>query len=132
MSKYKMTPEESIRNIKAVLSDDLLSRNYRYISELKNRDITTGHCYIASEALYHLIGGKKSGYSPRVARESDGETHWYLENKDGKKLDPTRSQYTKIGEEPPYAKGRGCGFLTRKPSKRASIIIQRIKLMRKK
>ena len=125
-----MTPQQAIKNIRAVLSDDLLSSKYKYIINVKKKDVTTGHCYIAAEALYHLIGGKKSGYKPRVARDGEDETHWWLE-KDGHKLDPSKKQYTKIGEKPPYHLARACGFLTQKPSKIARIIMNRIAEMEK-
>ena len=120
-----MTNAEVIRKVRSVLSDDLLSKKYQYIIELKKKDVSTGHCYIAAEALYHMIGGKKSGYASYVARDED-ETHWWLQNKSGQILDPSKQQYTKMGLRPPYHNGRACGFLTQKPSKRAKIIMKRI------
>lgn len=81
-----------------------------------------GHCYVASEAAYHAMGGAASGYVPQTIQH-EGGPHWYLRKaSDGTILDLTAGQFkTPV----PYAKGRGCGFLTRQPSKRARIVLQR-------
>lgn len=83
----------------------------------------TGHCYVASEALWHLLGGHESGWVPQNIQH-EGDQHWYLRHaKTGEILDPTASQFrTPV----PYEKGRGRGFLTKKPSKRAQELINRI------
>lgn len=109
-----------------VLNDDLLKPMYR---KLQRKSKTEGHCYAASEAIYHLVGGASTGFVPQVARfEDDGisKTHWWLRNGDGKVVDPTAGQFTEVGRMPPYAAGRGAGFLTRQPSKRAMTIIHRL------
>jgi hypothetical protein len=81
-----------------------------------------GHCYVASEALWHALGGAASEWRPKVVRH-EGATHWYLESaEDGLVLDLTGSQFYRM---PPYHKGRGCGFLTKAPSKRARILMER-------
>jgi hypothetical protein len=82
-----------------------------------------GPCYPASEAIYHAMGGKSAGLTPmRIVHE--GVPHWYLRWQPlGPKhpeetyyIDPTSTQF----ETPvPYAEGRGMGFQTREPSKRA-------------
>ena len=77
-----------------------------------------GSCYPASEALYHRLGGKEAGLTPmHIIHE--GVPHWYLRwEVDGETLyiDPTSTQFdTPV----PYADGRGRGFLTKEPSKRA-------------
>lgn len=59
--------------IKAVLSDDLLKPQYRCLT---NKHITTGHCYAASEALYHIFGGSLN-WIPVCGRDETG-THWWL------------------------------------------------------
>lgn len=80
-----------------------------------------GHCYVASEALYHMLGGKASGWTPMFIRHEDAP-HWFLKNRSGKVLDPTASQFhTPV----PYDKGKGKGFLTAEPSKRAKTVIDR-------
>ena len=46
----------------------------------KTDDITFGHCYIATEAAYHIIG-KSLNYKPYVMRVERGKyTHWFLKN----------------------------------------------------
>jgi len=101
----------------AALSDELRKRKYQ-----GNPNRITGHCYVASEALYHLLGGNRQGYAPHFVRH-EGEPHWYLEAPGGKRIDLTASQFT---TPVPYDLGRGKGFLTRQPSKRAQIVIDRV------
>jgi hypothetical protein len=74
-----------------------------------------GNCYIVCEALYHLLGGKKAGWKPCHLKH-EGDTHWYLKHSSGLMIDPTVSQFKK---SPNYSQGRGCGFLTKRPSKKA-------------
>ena len=74
-----------------------------------------GNCYITSEALFHLLGGKKAGWkSMRLRVEND--THWFLKHESGLILDATASQFKFTLD---YTKAKGCGFLTKYPSKRA-------------
>jgi hypothetical protein len=114
-----------IAKIQRSLSDDLLSPAWR---ELRTSNPLSGHCYIAAEALWHLIGGKASGYQPHVMTHATwpagldpGETHWFL-RKGGSILDPTAGQFDGGVE---YDKGRPCGFLTKEPSRRAQTLIER-------
>jgi hypothetical protein len=112
-----------VSEVAATLTPDLLRRHYRP----DPANPTAGHCYAATEALWHLLGGKASGYVPHVARDG-GDTHWWLRNPTtGEVIDPTACQYRSQGLEPPYAAGRGCGFMTAKPSKRAQEIMRRVK-----
>lgn len=74
-----------------------------------------GNCYVASEALYHLLGGKAQGWTP-MSMKHEGDTHWFLRHASGVVLDPTASQF-KIA--PDYTRARGRGFLTKSPSRRA-------------
>jgi hypothetical protein len=90
------------------LSNDLLKKG------------ETGHCYHASEALYHMSGGKKSGLKP-MNMKHEGSSHWFL--LDGEKVvDPTSDQFEST---PNYLKARGRGFMTKKPSKRAQMLIDK-------
>jgi hypothetical protein len=81
-----------------------------------------GYCYVASEALYHLMGGKSSGLIPQVLRLSDGQTHWYLKGSNGVVYDPTAEQFDNIIE---YT-GRPTGYLTKTPSKRTRLLLDKI------
>jgi hypothetical protein len=88
-----------------------------------------GNCYVTCEALYHLLGGKAAGYVPHTVRHQ-GEVHWYLVKYalpsgygtgGGQVIDPTVSQFR---TKPDYSKGRGRGFLTARPSKRARALME--------
>ncbi len=49
-----------------------------------------------------------------------GTTHWWLEAENGKVIDFTSGQY----KQPfPYHRGRGGGFLTKQPSRRAKEVM---------
>lgn len=81
-----------------------------------------GHCYIASETIYHLMGGKESGITPQYIKVN-GISHWYL--KYGEEIiDPTAGQFN---FDIDYNEGRGKGFLTSMPSKRSRILIKRVR-----
>lgn len=81
---------------------------------------TTGHCYAASEALYHHLGGKDAGWTPQSVQH-EGGPHWFLKHKDGTVLDPTHDQFkTPV----PVHQATGKGFLTKEPSKRAVAIMK--------
>lgn len=95
-----------------------------------------GNCYVTCEALYHLLGGKEAGLVPMVVHH-EGETYWYLELRwdelvgtgnpywvtRRKIIDPTASQFK---TKPDYDKGRGCGFLTKEPSRRARELMEQL------
>ena len=98
------------------LSPDLLTREWRD----KATSTLSGHCYVASEAAWHVLGGMSSPWRPYVARCGD-ITHWWLQNGD-KILDLTAAQFP-CGFD--YASGRKCGFLTKEPSRRARILLAR-------
>jgi hypothetical protein len=113
-----------INRIISALSEDLLKPEFRK----KGMPKTYGHCYIASEALYHLCG-KDMGYKPFHARDDDGIVHWWLQKENNITktiMDPTASQYTDRGLTPPYVKGRKGGFLTKEPSLRTKILMVRV------
>ena len=81
-----------------------------------------GNCYVASEALYHLLGGKDSGWKP-MHMKVDGESHWFLKHENGTILDATNAQFA---FPPQYENARGKGFLTRTPSERARRLMEEI------
>lgn len=99
------------RRLRENLTPDLLHKQYK---TQKNK--MSGHCYVASEALFHLLGGFHSGLKPMQVKH-EGKSHWFLQDKEtGDILDITADQFS---TPVPYEKGRGRGFLTRNPSKRA-------------
>ena len=122
-----MTTVDAVRR---ALTPDLLKPEWRKIAEMKKCGVA-GHCYAASEALYHLLGGSAAGWVPQVLSHSSwplglsrGQTHWFLRNwRTGAVIDATADQF--LPQVPPYGAAKGSGFLTRQPSKRASIIMDR-------
>ena len=98
--------------IVAALSPDLLRPEYR-----GSANALTGHCYIATEAYCHLTGAK-----PHFIRH-EGAPHWYAVL-DGAVVDLTAGQFA---TPPDYSKGRGKGLLTREPSKRARVLMARVR-----
>ena len=105
-----------LRRLRGALTDDLRRPRWR-----GHAHPMAGHCYVASEALYHMLGGKASGWKPASVRHEDS-VHWFL-RRDGHVLDLTGDQFE---APPPYAAARGRGFLTRSPSKRAAELIRRM------
>lgn len=142
-----LTPDIIIETIRDCLSPDLLSNKWNAIVEQSGEaNKVAGHCAIASEALYDLLGGGSAGYTPFVCsyyKDDNGEkifgkapkgveqmTHWWVRGpKDdlrgqGKILDATVRQYKKPF---PYDRGRATGFMSpTPPSKRARILIKRV------
>lgn len=108
---------ELVKDVRCQLSDDLRKKPYR-----GNANPVAGHCYVASEALFHRLGGKSAGWTPQSIQH-EGGPHWYLKHQDGTILDATADQF----ETPvPYEQGRGCGFLTRQPSKRTQAVLDQL------
>jgi hypothetical protein len=117
----KYTYREMIRLVQAVLTPDLLKPVFRQAVEDGAHPLT-GHCYVACESLYFLLGGKKAGLKPVTLRVG-ACVHWWLVDSEGEVIDPTRAQFPNPVD---YAKGRPRGFLTRAPSKRAREVIRRV------
>ena len=114
--------------IHSSLSTELLSPSQRAMIRPGDHP-TKGHCAVATEAAYHLLGGKESGWIPTVLpRKVLGyTTHWWLRNPaTGECFDPTSEQFP---DGVPYHLGKGCGFQGRPgvPSKRAKIVIGRVR-----
>ena len=89
-----------------------------------NPNPVAGHCYVSSEALYYLLGGPQGEWMPQFIRH-ESEQHWFLRHRrTGAVLDLTASQFqTSV----PYAKGRRQAFLTSGPSRRAQVVIARVR-----
>jgi hypothetical protein len=105
------------------LSDDLLTKEWQQIKKLHPTPSETfGHCYVVSETLYHMLGGKEEGWTPQRVRVQ-GTTHWFLKHQSGAILDLTASQFS---IPVPYQQARGIGFLTKQPSKRSLKLLKRI------
>jgi hypothetical protein len=128
-----------VRAVQACLTPEELDpayrRKLRYIP--KERRALYGHCAVASEAVYELLGGKAAGWQPtliclsrRVSGPTGrlicegGKTHWYLENtRTGERVDPTKGQFAC---ELDYGKGYATRFMRRgkgQVTKRAQRVI---------
>lgn len=122
--------EANIRQILAALSPDLLSLGWREKNKQSGNPLV-GHCYVAAEALFHLLGGKEAGWTPYILTHQSwpeeldrGETHWFLKHRSGLIADPTAGQIE--GGAIPYKRAMGKGFLTKAPSRRARTVLFRI------
>lgn len=80
-----------------------------------------GNCYYASEAIYHILGGKAAGWKPMRVKLPD-DMRWFLKHISGIILDPSRQQFG--GYLPDYTLAKGAGFLTKTPSKRARNLME--------
>jgi len=112
----------TVARVQAALSDDLLKPEYR-----GGTHPHAGHCYVASEALYHALGGAKAGWVPMNITH-EGVRHWYLwHRRTGAFVDATEGQFS---DPVPHADGRCRGFLTKAPSRRAQTLLERAGLAR--
>jgi hypothetical protein len=76
---------------------------------------------VASEALWHKLPDRSQWTPCYLAHE--GVTHWFLRHQTGLIRDLTAAQFENV---PSYADARGCGFLTKQPSKRAQVVLDRL------
>jgi hypothetical protein len=82
-----------------------------------------GNCYVATEALWHILGGARSAWKVMRLRVP-GDTHWFLKHaRTGQVLDPSRRQFARL---PSYARAQRAGFLTQRPSRRARALIRQL------
>ena len=118
--KYFKNNNLKMKNLKTKiinnLSDDLLKKEYL---TLKNKNKYTGHCYVASEAYFHLSDEKLQPYYLK----HENSSHWFLKNKKNEVIDLTAKQFI---TDIPYSNARKAVFLTKQPSKRCQILIKRV------
>lgn len=81
-----------------------------------------GNCYVTSEAIYHLLGGKGAGWTP-IRMRVGNITHWALRHESGLVLNATAHQF---GKRLSYSQARGSGFLTKEPSARARDLMEKL------
>jgi hypothetical protein len=113
-----MTPDmvRLVELVRSCLSDDLLRPESRAIPR---RTSSAGHCYVASETIFHLTG--RTLRPVRIVHEQT--PHWFLVDTDGNVVDATADQFA---TPVPYGEGRRRPFRTKRPSKRAQILIRRV------
>lgn len=112
---------------------DVLPREWAEANHA-SRVPSRGFCFVAANAVYHLLGGKAAGLTPMFAKYDDeemgeGASHWWLRDLDGAYLDPTADQYTAYGKFPPYENGKGAGFNRplHVPTKAGALIMEQAK-----
>jgi len=117
----ELITQKALRALKAAR---MMRKRHRLEAQPKKR---RGNCYVTCEALYHLLGGQSLGLVPHTVRH-EGVVHWYLvstpvasERRVPIVIDPTASQFK---TPPPYHLGRGRGFLTKQPSRRARALME--------
>lgn len=122
MAKLPAKARSLLRRLHGSLSLDLRHRDYP-VEDDEMYGATLGHCYIATEALYHLWA-KDAGYVPHVLRHDNG-THWWLVHSDtGEVIDPTEPQLD--GDPFPYELGHKQQLLTTTPSRRSRELMRRM------
>lgn len=124
----KLPVKKIVKMVQKNLTEDLLSSKWK---KLRTSHPLSGQCYVGAEACYHILGAKSSGWTPYVLSHAswpevlnDGETHWFIK-KNSTVVDPTADQFSK---PIPYQNGRPNGFLTKNPSRRAKLVIERCQI----
>ena len=129
------------RVINKHLTPDLLGKDYKKDAPCKAGD-TTGHCFITTQAAWFELGGKDSGYVPRMLTHKEfpealkpGETHHYLINPNTNEvIDLTYDQFEKknINQyDIPYSLGKKSGYQNQaiennKPTERTQKLLDRV------
>lgn len=120
-----------IEKLKATFSDDAIKKEVLkkewYDLNIANGVDSTGFCYVVSEIIYRLNGGKDVWKKVSISKAKwEHGSHYYLIHKaTGDILDITADQFTSIGIEIPYELGVGGGFMGRglsKASKKLAIM----------
>jgi len=107
----------AVRIVRSVLTPELLPPEWQ-----NHRHPMGGYCYVASEAIYYLLGGSAAGLTVKRAPCEGGE-HWWLEGLGDKLIDATADQFE---DDFAYSEGVASKFLTSEPSPRAVKIILRV------
>ncbi len=126
--------DQLILSIQNHLTPDLLKSEYR---ELNKSNRMSGHCYVATETLSHLLKQDHvigSNYPikqtdkcyPYYAKDENAITHWWLQDELGNRVDLTIDQFLSEGRQPPYDTARKGWLLTKQPSKRSKKLIERV------
>ena len=115
----EMDLQSLIKKIQDNLTDDLLKPQYR--DKTKNR--FWGHCYVASETFYYLVGGKESGYAPRRIKVN-GINHWFLQHLETDEIVDITSQQFDFDID--YSLSKKASFLTQFPSKRSLKLMEKV------
>ena len=105
--------------VRGSLTPELLRDEY---VPARGKPPACGHCYVASEAIWHLLGGRGSELTPKAVRH-EGVVHWWLEDGEGHVIDVAARGC--FDQAVPRPRGRRRAFLTEQPSQRAQEVLQR-------
>lgn len=115
--------------VQRALKVEDLEPKYREKHE-RGCDAMTGHCFVATNAFWHIMGGPEGPYRPKHVKVGK-ESHWFLvDQRDGSIVDLTASQFGRA--RVPYERGRGIGMRARPggdlggPTERARVVLDRI------
>lgn len=121
LSKERETDPQIVllgEKIRKSLTFDLVKKKYRGPTPIH------GSCYIASEAIYHILNGNNDPeLKIKRVKMPNGVNHWWIE-KSGKVIDLT---YDQFDIDVPYEKGIGGTFLTKEPSSRCKSLLEKLK-----
>lgn len=133
MIQIQREPDDVATAIRDYLweNDDLLNDDFTTHEETAHP--LHGQCYVASEAYYHLTGGKDE-WKPQFIEVNwggfDGNyvcPHWFLESRDGSRVvDLTVEQFSQNDIEVPHHDSVGRGFVPPSPSGRAKEVMQAV------
>jgi hypothetical protein len=124
MKKKEKLIVDSIQNF-LIKHPELLQAKWRKICK-SDKNKLSGHCALAAEVAYWLLGGKNNGWK-QYHMVWEGFSHFFIKNViTGTIVDPTSTQYKKV---PNYNLGRGC-WINRSgigPTRRATIVLNELK-----
>jgi hypothetical protein len=93
------------------------------LPKFRDRPLPYGACYVASETLYYLAREAGIPLLP-YGIVHEGVSHWFLRTEDGTVFDLTAAQFS---TPVPYDEGKRRAFLTREPSARAKVLLDRVR-----
>jgi hypothetical protein len=131
MLQIEREPDPTAAAIREYLAgnDAMLNDDYQPPRELEHP--LAGHCYIASEAYYHLSDSEWTPQFINVEWRKDGRghrtAHWFLESRSRDRVvDLTVEQFEENDVSVMHGRSRGRGFVPPTPSDRATTVMENI------
>jgi hypothetical protein len=116
------------RAVQSALHVGDLKPEYRALHARGGCDRFTGHCFVATNAFWHLMGARNGPYRPRHVKVGDA-SHWFLvDTRNGAIVDLTASQFGRTRVR--YEDGVGVGMQgparDSLPTERARLVMERL------
>jgi hypothetical protein len=111
-----------LKDLISVVREVLPACDHLRRAEYQGRGPYVGHCYVASEAVFHLAREVGVALKPMFVRH-ESSPHWYLLYNE----EPVDLTFDQFSTPVDYGKGRGKGFLTKEPSSRARALIELVR-----